>query len=415
MTERIVIAEYEDLPLELSDDDLSLLQGPLSQSFSAQRAWTGTGFVINPGPTVGVFRLPSGPQIEIRPKVPLANLLWMLAVAERWHDIELRLLDQQVMLHNFNDILELVAGVFAEMVGRRLDLGLYRDYVEEEDNLTTIRGRILFGPDIARNVVQRHRTYCQFTSYSWDVPENQVIRQVVRQLAGWGFGSRLTNRFIALDHQMDEITPGRLHISDVDQFVYNRQSEDYREIHQYCRFFLEHTSLSEHAGDIGFDGFLLNMNTLFEAFITESLRSALTPRYRVEGQVRETLDIDRRVAIRPDLVISHQDMPILIGDCKYKQLGSADHKHSDLYQVLAYCTSLDVTSGALIYPRHNVDRTDHIAIRNSPVHIREVSVDLSGSITDIRDQIGRLADNLIEGSAPSQPTSTAQIWQRASA
>lgn len=410
MTERIVIAEYENLRIDLSDDDLALFSGSLRDAFSIQRAWSGDGYVINPGATVGVVRLPSGPQIEIRPKVPLGNLLWMLAVAERWHDIERRLLDDQVMLRTFDDILEIIAGVFADMVERRLDLGLYRNYIEVEDNLPTIRGRILFGQDIALNAMQRHRTFCQYTTWSWDIPENQVIRQVVRQLAGWGFRPRLTARFLALDRQMDEITPSRMHAADIDRFTYNRQSVDYREIHRYCRFFLEHASLSEHAGDVGFDGFLINMNTLFEAFVTESLRTYFPPPYRIAGQVRETLDTDGCVAIRPDLVLSRFRIPVLIGDCKYKQLGATDHKHSDLYQVLAYCTSLDVPSGVLIYPCHNVDRADRIAIRNSPIHIREISIDLGGDVVSVRREFALLAARLIGWSKPA-----AWVWQGASA
>jgi 5-methylcytosine-specific restriction enzyme subunit McrC len=299
-----------------------------------------------------------------------------------------------VSLKEFDQILEIIADAFADMVERRLDMGLYRNYVEEEDNLSTVRGRILIAPDVHHNAVLRHRTYCRYTTYSWDLPENQVIRQVARQLSGWGFSPKLTGRFIALDHQMDEVSPSRFAASDIDRFVYNRQSEDYAPIHRYCRFFLNGASLNEEAGEESFDGFLWNMIALFESFITTNLRSRLEPRFRLKDQARSHLDGGNRVVIMPDLVLADGDRDILIGDTKYKKLGSDDHKHADLYQMLAYCTALDVRSGVLIYPRHNIVREDTLSIRHSPILLRETSVDLRGTIPDIERGIDSLADRL---------------------
>ncbi len=56
--------------------------------------------------------------------------------------------------------------------------------VEEEANLPTVRGRILVAADLHWNAVLRHRTYCRFTTYSWDLRENQIVRHVVHLLSG---------------------------------------------------------------------------------------------------------------------------------------------------------------------------------------------------------------------------------------
>lgn len=394
MTDRVVISEYQDFPWDFSEDDLTLLQGPLRQAFTVSRALVGPGYVLNPGSTVGVIRLPSGLQIEIRPKVPLRNLLWMLATAENLEEIDFRRLEQRVDLAEFDRILEIIADAFAGMVERRLDLGLYRNYVEEEDNLPTVRGRILVAQDVHRNAILRHRTYCRYTTYSWDLPENQVIRQVARHLSARGFSPRLTGRFIALDHQMAEVSPSRLVASDVDRFTYNRQSEDYRPIHRYCRFFLNGASLNEEAGEEAFDGFLWNMNMLFEVFVARMLDERLGSPYRLSDQVRTHLDDGCTVAIRPDLVLSRGGRNVLVGDTKYKRLDDAEHKHADLYQMLAYCTALDVGTGVLIYPRHTTDVDSRLAVRNSPIRLREASIDLGGSIAQVAADLDNLADRL---------------------
>lgn len=392
MPGRVVIHEYEDRELPLSDDDLALLNGPLRKAFTVGWSLQKQEFVLNPGSTVGVIRLPSGLQLEIRPKIEMRNLLWMLATVEDLLGIDFQRLEQRVDLDEFDQILEIIADAFAGMVERRLDLGLYRNYVEEEDNLPTVRGRILVAPDVHRNAVLRHRTYCRYTTYSWDLPENQVIRQVSRMLSGWGFSPRLTGRFVALDHQMDEVSPSRLTAGDVDRFSYNRQSQDYQPIHRYCRFFLNGASLDEEAGEEAFDGFLWNMNKLFETFITKKLGARLQPPFRLDDQVPEHLDDAHSVAIRPDLVLSRHGATVLIGDTKYKKLDDDEHKHADLYQMLAYCTALGVNAGVLVYPRHITDVDTRLAVRNSPIRLRETSVDLRGPIATVEAGLDALAD-----------------------
>jgi 5-methylcytosine-specific restriction enzyme subunit McrC len=413
MTGRETIHEYEDFTWSFSDDDLALLQGSLRTAFTVNRSLAGPGYTLNPGSTVGVIRLPSGLQIEIRPKVPMMNLLWMLAAVEDLQGIDFRRLEDDVALDEFDQILEIIADAFTGMVERRLDLGLYRNYVEEEDNLPTVRGRILIAPDVHHNAVLRHRTYCRFTTYSWDLPENQVIRQVVRQLAGWGLTRKLTARLIALDHQMDEISPSRLTAGDVDRFIYNRQSEDYVPIHRYCRFFLNGASLNEEAGDYAFDGFLWNMNALFEAFITAKLRSRMGPGVRLSAQAHHTLDDAGSVVIRPDIVLENAQSAVLIGDTKYKKLSLGNHKHADLYQMLSYCTAMDVRSGVLIYPRHGIDREQHLAIRHSAIRIRETSVDLGGTIEAIEREIDHLAQRLRDWSDHRIPDQRSDTGKRA--
>lgn len=404
MTDRIVIHEYEDRHCPLTDDDLDLLQGPLRRRFTVSRSLSGRGWTINPGSTVGVIRLPSGLQVEIRPKVPMRNLLWMLATVEELRGIDFQRLDDSVDVREFDQVLELIADAFAGMVERRLDIGLYRNYVEEEDNLPTVRGRILVAQDVHRNAVLRHRTYCRYTTYSWDLPENQVIRQVARLLAGWGFSPRLTGRFVAIDHQMDEVSPSRLTSGDVERFAYTRQSQDYRPIHRYCRFFLDGASLDEEAGNEEFDGFLWDMNTLFEAFVATMLAQRFRPPLHLTDQHQTHLDDGRSVAIRPDLVLSRGGIIALVGDTKYKKLDDAGHKHADLYQMLAYCTALGVDTGVLIYPRHNADIATSIAVRNSPIRLRETTIDLGGDIAQIGHELDTLAARMASWCAPAVAT-----------
>lgn len=384
---RVALVEHSDTTLPLAPEDVAHLLGIGGRWIAVRPAPAGV-LTLNPGSTVGVLRLPSGLQLELRPKVPLRNLLWMLSEV---HDLPFRTLPEQVALERFEQVIELVADAFARLVERRIDLGLYRDYIEEEDDLPAVRGRILVAQDIHRNAILRHRTWCRYTTYAWDIPENQVIRQVVHLLAGWGLSRPLTGRLLALDGQMDAITHGRFTAADVDRFVYTRQSQDYRPIHRLCRLFLEGASLAEDRGAVPFDGFLLDMNALFERFVTRGLAERLPPPLRLSAQHATPLDVGQSVAMRPDIVLQRNGAVVLAGDCKYKALGAGEHRHHDLYQLLAYTTALDVPNGVLIYPRHLVDIATAITVRNTGHRLRETTIDLGGPPTHVRAELDALA------------------------
>lgn len=167
----ILLSEYRDWAGELAAEDVDYIVGQLGKKLSVRRQVHGSGYVLNPNQFVGVVVLPSGRRLESRPKVPLGNLFYMMAVA-----LELPFLDETVEFASLDEILEFVAAYFAELVKGRIDRGLYRSYVEREENLLTVRGRIEFAEDLRRNHVLRHRTYCRYAELTWDIPENQIIR-----------------------------------------------------------------------------------------------------------------------------------------------------------------------------------------------------------------------------------------------
>jgi 5-methylcytosine-specific restriction enzyme subunit McrC len=276
--------------------------------------------------------------------------------------------------------------------------------VEREDNLGTIRGRIVIGEDIRRNYVQRHRTFCRFTEFTWDVPENRIIRQTAFVVSQMVRRQDLRRRLGELDHLLGELDPAPLPLSVFDRFTYHRLNDDYEPIHRLCRLFLEGASVSEQFGEVGFRAFLLDMNALFEQFVTVSLEERLRPPFTLHAQFPWWLDDDQRVRIKPDLVFKWHGLPSLPADCKYKRLSEGQFKHHELYQMLSYCTALDLTRGALIYPRHESELSGEVVIRNSEIQIRFFDVDLGVSHGELPAVMDQLAENLIGWA----PISTAQ-------
>ena len=265
--ETIRLSEYSPSSVDLSPDDAGYIDRSLKKRIDI---WKDVGeemHRLNPNQWVGVVVLPSGRRLESYPKVPVRNLFYMLAVAYKIDPF----LQEQASMDRLDAMLEFVGRYFADLVEQRLERGLYRSYIEVEDNLATVRGRIAFAEDIRRNYVMRHRTYCRYSDFTWDIPENQVIRQVAHLLSGWGFRRDLRLRLARIDAMMAEVTRTNLPGRAVASFRYNRQNDDYKPLHQLCRLFLDGASLSEDEGVFDFRTFLVDMNKLFEEFITQVL------------------------------------------------------------------------------------------------------------------------------------------------
>ena len=369
----IRLREYSSTSvLDLTAEEVVFVADQLGSRIDISRPALGDGHVLRTRQYVGVVLLPTGRRLVVEPKVPVANLGHMLATA-----LELPEFRHEVTgFERFDDLLEHVARYFADLVELRIDRGLYRSYVEHRENLNAMRGRIDLAEDMRRNAVLRHRTYCEFTEFTWDVPENQVIRQVARMLAGWDFSSPLRTRLRNIDAALGSVRVGRMDADAVSDFRYYRFNDDYRPIHRLCQLFLQGTSLSEELGQFDARTFLVDMNKLFEAFVTGLLQEQADQPLRVAGQHGLFLDSEELVRLRPDIVVFSRSDVLLVADCKYKQRGPDEFRTTDVYQLLAYAEALRTSTAIILIPQHEEPITQAVTVPEVPVQIRQISVDL---------------------------------------
>jgi 5-methylcytosine-specific restriction enzyme subunit McrC len=155
-------------------------------------------------------------------------------------------------------------------------------------------------------------------------------------------------------------------------------NDDYRVLHGLCRLFLGNRALEENAGVCRFRGFILDMNVLFETFVTEafSVVARGTP-LTVFPQKPETFANSpfNRIMFRPDVVIRDGPLAVAIVDAKYKRLDDAP-ANPDFYQMLAYGTVLRCSKAYLLYPGLGLDE-DVIEVRNSAVKIFVRQIDIA--------------------------------------
>ena len=196
-------------------------------------------------------------------------------------------------------------------------------------------------------------------------------------------------------------------------------NEHYRPALKLARLILANFTLQDRHGDTAASAFMLDMNKLFEGFVTARLQRELRGQLEVAPQRRLYLDVEHQLQIKPDLTFRRAGETVGVADVKYKLAaedsrfasGETKGRHGDYYQLLAYATALDLSEGTLIYCADaNEDEStgqqasagslasSTITVRHAGTRLHAVAIDLSGSPGDIDAQIAALANHLLDPS-----------------
>lgn len=156
----------------------------------------------------------------------------------------------------------------------------------------------------------------------------------------------------------------------------------------------------EHApGSLFTNGFLFDLWKIFEDFLTVALSEELCARHggAVQRQYSCHLDEAGAVRMKPDLVRQVHGHPAAVVDAKYKQEKPGGYPDADLYQMLAYCTALQLPPGHLVYARGNVDAARHV-VRHAGIEIVCHALDLALPPAKLLEQVRDIAGELVANS-----------------
>ena len=160
------------------------------------------------------------------------------------------------------------------------------------------------------------------------------------------------------------------------------------------RLILRFSGFESRRGQVRASGFLMDMNVVFQEFVTVALREALGASADAFGErTIDSLDKRGRVGLRPDLVWREGSSCVFVGDAKYKRIVNEQVPNADLYQLLAYVTALDLPGGMLIYAKGEAEPVIH-EIRHSGKKLQVAALDLSGSLEDILKHVEQMADSI---------------------
>ena len=363
-------------------------------------------FAVNPRQYVGHFRLPSQTIVSIRPKIPQTAVLRTLAyVYGGWADA-LFAYEDVLYEKQFGEPFEPLIKLFNHLVSKKIRQGLVKDYYRTQDNLRVLRGSVLFEAHVKRNVPARpDHIFCRYFENTLDTEDNQIIKWTLHVLNANSTCSEGTQRLLRANlGQLSGVTLKCPRRAAFENRTYHRLNIDYRPIHQLCQLFLEHVALSDDPGSIPFSGFRLDMNDLFERFVSAAFeRVGRRVGVIVKLQHRSALSEDNEpqdyaVNIHPDIKVLSDERVIAIADAKYKKADNG-FVNPDVYQALAYGTGLDCKHTYLVYPASEFPNCvdGDIRLRNSIVVVGIRRIDLAAhQFVNLMEDI---VANIIECSA----------------
>ncbi|MEU9942638.1 McrC family protein [Streptomyces lavendulae] len=317
----------------------------------------------------------SGPvTVRVTPKVPIARLFFLLGYSldpkRPWRD-------GQVDVGEHREVLPALAHAVERQIDRALRQGLLQGYRATEESALVVRGRIREADQIRRRfgaVLPVEVAYDEFTT---DIAENRILRAAVDRLLRLpGVPREVRRRLLHQRARLADVTP-LVPGQPVPSWRPSRLNTRYQPALHLARAVLDGSSPEHTPGGLRIDGFLFDMNRLFEDFVTVALREALRGS-DLTGALQDPHHLDEEDAIRmkPDFVLYGPDgTPRAVADAKYKAEKRDGYPDADLYQMLAYCTALGLPEGHLVYAKGNAPHAAH-RVRHAGITLHQHALDL---------------------------------------
>ena len=318
----------------------------------------------------------------------------------------------EVAIESFDEMYDLLAAILAKGIGIQLKQGLYREYINRQEELSVLRGKINMSGTIKNQLVHKRVLTCDFDDLSENNLFNQIIKTTVILL--------MKNAKLKTEYK-DDLKKKMLFFSNVDivepssirwsSIRFQRNNQTYRMLISICQLILEGMLMTTDTGEYRLASFVdeQRMCRLYEKFILEYYNrhypelkvSASQIPWSVDDGVRTMLPM-----MQSDIHLQ-KDNTVLIIDAKYyshtTQVQYNKHTlHSNnMYQIFAYVKNRDyefgeeehTVSGMLLYAKTEEEvQPDHVyQMHGNQITVR--TLDLNLPFVDIAGQLNQIAES----------------------
>ena len=271
---KIDLKEYEPREYPLSDsqrDSLLSEKKALDLTIEPVMGREGT-YTLRPGSTVGAVEI-GDLSVLIQPKIGIPQLLSLACYAMEVYKPQVKRLFDFEEEQALPDTLALALHAAAR---RAFSRGLLHGYRTEEEALHTVRGRIRFADQIRQRFGIPLPIEVRYDEFTDDITENQLVKAAVARLGGMRLCSRQARRNLGwIAATLENVSPVEFVPKDVPEVTFDRLNEHYRGVVGLSRLILRHSAFESKRGEVRATGFLMDMNVLFQEFVTVALREAL--------------------------------------------------------------------------------------------------------------------------------------------
>lgn len=255
----------------------------------------------------------------------------------------------------YNNILEAYLGIFMNECKQLLRIGLIKKYRKEEKNLFALKGKLLFGKQIRKNLVHQERFFTNHTVYDKNNVYNQILAKAIELVPRLTANPSLIDEANQLLFEFPELDNMMATEKLFDRLTFDRKTEPYKEPISIAAMLLLNYRPDISNGHNHILSLLFDMNELWEEYIFRQLSMAAGDVWEVGFQQQRkfwtSLELGVSKIIKPDIVLTNCDSgKRVIVDTKWKMPDDDVPADADLKQMFAYNEYWNSDFAVLLYP-----------------------------------------------------------------
>lgn len=314
-------------------------------------------------------------------KIPTENILYMLSYVMDEVDSN----DNLIFLgadDDFNSI-DIWTKLFLLNFDIILKKGIYREYIENNDELKGIKGKLDIKNSIIKSSFQNAKAICNYDELTSNNRINQIVKTIAKKLMLCSIRDDYRYRLRKALNYLNDVDV--IKIKDYDFNInFNKNNKYMKTMIMICKIINDGIMLSENEGNYAFEDIFDNedkMSYFFELFIYKFYDYELSNKFR---KIRKQMQIGWNLSggnvslipvMRLDTYLEDDNRSIII-DTKYKRFYSErkfknnnnefgiskTYVSENLYQMFTYITQIETNKniiGILLYPvTNNLEEID---------------------------------------------------------
>lgn len=317
---------------------------------------------------------------------------------------------EDVATESFDEMYDLLAAILSKGIGLQIKQGLYREYVNQVEELKSLRGKIDMPETIKRMLACQRVLVCDFDELSDNNQLNQILKSTVLLL--------LHHAKVKTGYK-DDLKKKLRYFSNVDTLEltsvkwssirFQRNNQTYRMLISICQLIVEGMLITTDKGDYRLASFVdeQRMCRLYEKFILEYYNKHFTDLTVSASQIPWDLDD----GIRTMLPVMQSDIhlqkgnKVLIIDAKYYSHTTQTQfdKHTihsgNLYQIFTYVKNEDYSfkdephevAGMILYAKteEGIQPDNKFMMHGNRISVK--TLDLNRPFAEIAQQLNEIA------------------------
>lgn len=275
--------------------------------------------------------------------------------------------------------IEFVIRSFLRTTQKLIHNGLYRSYVEHQEDVSFLRGKLVMKQQVLNDLKFNMKFNCEFDEFTSNNLENQIILYTLKLCKLLTKFSQKKKFIQKLIHQIDsQIDDKRITIQDFRKIAYTRLNVKYAKPHHLAKLIIKNIGMQ----NINYQRtkfiapFFVDMPYVWEHFLENLFTDYYDKKIRIVNQDHHNawLINGKHHIIKPDIIFYKEGKITSIIDAKYmKQLVVGG---KEMFQIAFYLNHLNQSTGYAILPYEEIEDYEiEVPKQNISIKVKHVPID----------------------------------------